>query len=139
MQMRPKIPLKLNALTIFQLSFRARSQPEGAKGRMFEVYSATIGLMERITWHCAPPLANVPQTTIFSCEMNSLINLFGLQPRHHPRQFLTPDSRMTIFLGVPVVLFDCSFSIVLLNPPSRSFSIAFLSDRSRLSLRWQIF
>jgi len=41
---------------------------------MYEVYSATIGLMERITWHCAPPLAKVPQTTISSCEMNSLIN-----------------------------------------------------------------
>jgi hypothetical protein len=56
--------------------------------------------------------------TISSCEMNSLINIFGLQPRHHPRQFLTPDSRMTIFLGVPVVLFDCSF-----DRPQSAFSV----------------
>jgi len=45
-----------------------------AKGRMYKVYSATIGLIERITWHYAPPLAKVLQITISSCKMNSLIN-----------------------------------------------------------------
>jgi hypothetical protein len=75
--MRPKLPLELNALTLSNYDFIPGTQPEGAEGRMYEVHSATIGLMERITWHCAPPLAKVPQTTISSCEMNSLINFFG--------------------------------------------------------------